>query len=281
MGLKGHITDAAMLALTAYLAAQHPAWSTPVRPPVSLPQAAAALSALPAMMASGAGWNASSGEAATLRAVYEYTVGSDLGAAAKGDARLAAYYASDEWKNTLVLPQAVRDALPHGLASWARNLLAGWALYLTTGGLWAAWIYGVRADVYFPNAADRPSAADVWLQMKVSLSALVLYTGLPSLTEWMVERGFTRAYWTLEEVGGWPGYFAWLALYLLFVEWGIYWVHRGMHDSRTLYDWLHRPHVSWRPRLLYTGMKQGRGAAAQRAPPRRERAKSPAASVTV
>ena len=33
-----------------------------------------------------------------------------------------------------------------------------------------------------------------------------------------------------------------MAAYFFLVEWGIYWVHRTLHDNRTLYKWLHRTH---------------------------------------
>eukprot|EP00958_Prasinococcus_capsulatus_P012233 scaffold1216_cov357-Prasinococcus_capsulatus_cf.AAC.13 len=60
----------------------------------------------------------------------------------------------------------------------------------------------------------------------VSLRGLPLYTALPTLSEWMIEQGWTCAYPRVANVGGWPTYAALTALYMLSVEFGVYWMHR-------------------------------------------------------
>lgn len=37
-------------------------------------------------------------------------------------------------------------------------------------------------------------------------------------------------------------YFVYLAVYLALVEFGIYWMHRELHDIKPLYKWLHATH---------------------------------------
>jgi hypothetical protein len=96
-----------------------------------------------------------------------------------------------------------------------------------------------------------------------------------------MERGFTRAFYNVEDAGGWGAACVYFAAYLVFVvsrgegkggvghqprppslalcppppwqEWGIYWVHRYLHDNRFLYKLLHKPHVSAVPQAGYCG----------------------------
>ena len=103
----------------------------------------AALAALPsqynasstgagALVLSAAAWVAGapasvppSADALRAAAWAEYILGDDLGADA-GSRHEAAYFRSaNVWKNSLLLPAAMRAALPHTLAIWARNTLAG------------------------------------------------------------------------------------------------------------------------------------------------------------
>ena len=83
------------------------------------------------------------------------------------DPSLARFHDNNAWLNTLLLPRPVVDALPHVLAVWLRNCLAGWALYYAVGALWCAAIYWVWGRYFFPNAADKPSWDAILTQMQV------------------------------------------------------------------------------------------------------------------
>jgi lathosterol oxidase len=78
-------------------------------------------------------------------------------------------------------------------------------------------------------------------QIIVASKAMVVYCALPVVSEHMIESGWTRCYFHISEVG-WPMYFVYLALYLIFVEFGIYWMHRELHDIKPLYKYLHATH---------------------------------------
>lgn len=78
-------------------------------------------------------------------------------------------------------------------------------------------------------------------QIIVASKAMPLYCALPTLSEYMVENGWTQCYVNISEVG-WPMYLVYLALYLIFVEFGIYWMHRELHDIKPLYKYLHTYH---------------------------------------
>ena len=90
--------------------------------------------------------------------------------------------------------------------------------------------------------------------MAVSARAMVIYSLAPTVGEWAVERGWTLAYHDPARAAAWLGLpgaaapAAWLcaaallAGYMLLVEWGIYWIHRYLHDNRALYKLLHKTH---------------------------------------
>jgi Delta7-sterol 5-desaturase len=61
-----------------------------------------------------------------------------------------------------------------------------------------------------------------------------LYSLLPTVTEWAAENGYTKAYPRVSNVGL-PLYVLYFFLYMTCVEFGVYWMHRGLH-----YDWAYR-----------------------------------------
>lgn len=69
-----------------------------------------------------------------------------------------------------------------------------------------------------------------------------IYTLLPTLMEGMVEAGWTAAYAQIEECSSPLVFIARLFVYLLGVEFCIYWIHRSLHDYKILYQYLHAPH---------------------------------------
>jgi lathosterol oxidase len=91
------------------------------------------------------------------------------------------------------------------------------------------------------DADSIPSIEAMKKQIIVASKAMVVYCALPVVSEHMIESGWTRCYFHVSEVG-WPMYFVYLALYLIFVEFGIYWMHRELHDIKPLYKYLHATH---------------------------------------
>ncbi len=86
-----------------------------------------------------------------------------------------------------------------------------------------------------------PAKEPVLMQIRVSMQAMPAYVALPTLSEYMVEQGWTRCFPRIEEVG-WPAYLGLIVTYLVIVEFGIYWIHRELHDIKPLYKLLHAPH---------------------------------------
>lgn len=79
------------------------------------------------------------------------------------------------------------------------------------------------------------------LQIGVAMKAMPWYTALPTISEYMIEHGWTKCYSRIGDVG-WVAYLGYLIVYLVFVEFGIYWMHRELHDIKPLYKYLHATH---------------------------------------
>ncbi|ONK81676.1 uncharacterized protein A4U43_C01F31740 [Asparagus officinalis] len=149
-----------------------------------------------------------------------------------------------EWYNDIVLtallPGWAWKPLPRPIRTWLRNYIGGTLIYFISGFLWCFYIYYLKRNVYLPKEAI-PSNHAMRLQIKVAMKAMPWYSTLPTLSEYMVESGWTRCYSSINEVS-WPMYIAYLVLYLATCEFGIYWMHRELHDLKPLYKHLHATH---------------------------------------
>lgn len=68
-----------------------------------------------------------------------------------------------------------------------------------------------------------------------------LYALLPTVTEYIVEKGYTRAYARISDIGLFK-FSLYFFIYMVIVEFGVYWAHRLVHDIRILYKLFHRYH---------------------------------------
>nr|VDC92331.1 unnamed protein product [Brassica oleracea] len=139
-----------------------------------------------------------------------------------------------------LLPANLWEPLPHFLQTWLRNYLAGNLLYFISGFLWCFYIYYLKLNVYFPKDSI-PTKKAMIMQIHVAMKAMPWYTLLPTVSEYMIERGWTKCYSTLDHFN-WFLSLVYIALYLLLVEFMIYWVHKELHDIKFLYKHLHATH---------------------------------------
>jgi len=224
MRTVGYAVDAALLATSFWLASRHPGWQWAEKHGGVL----AGLAALPTPVVPGnvtgfvadvngaLGFPLQAGSEATAQAWFNYLVGDDLGQG-QTSSELASFVAVNQWKNSLFLPLFMRNNLPHVVAIWARNMVAGWLLYWITGGLWALWMYVIAWRRYYKSRADMPSWEDMSVQIGVSTRAMIFYSLAPTFGEWAIERGLTLSYHSLDAVGGIGGYVAYLVAYMVFV----------------------------------------------------------------
>lgn len=131
--------------------------------------------------------------------------------------------------------------------TYVRDLFLGTAVYWGTAGAWHVFIYYLKADEYF-RSKNRPfpSMETIADQILVAQSALFLYAALPILSEYLIENNLTRTYFYLDEIGGWGNYILYLLLYVVCFEFGIYWVHRILHENKFLYKYVHLMHHKYK-----------------------------------
>lgn len=102
-------------------------------------------------------------------------------------------------------------------------------------------IYNISWCVECINAEAIPTKKAMLLQIVVAMKAMPWYVALPTFSEYMVENGWTRCFPSISSIG-WIDYVWNLIGYLVFVEFGIYWMHRELHDIKPLYKYLHATH---------------------------------------
>lgn len=138
-----------------------------------------------------------------------------------------------------MLPEAVRTGAPEFFLAWFRNWMGGCILYLGLGWVWSYYIYFCFGDHFFPSK-NVPTYGDMLEQIRVALCAMPFYALLPTITDCIVETGYTRAYPRIEEFGLVKS-FVYFLLYMAVVEFGVYWSHRILHVGLA-YKYLHYDH---------------------------------------
>lgn len=164
------------------------------------------------------------------------------------------------WVNSFLFPESFSTSLAeklgvsftHYLLSYLRDLLGGMTLYFVTGGLWHYWIYNVKGKEIFLNQGWKfPSNETIKDQILLAVSAMFMYAALPVFAEWLVVNNLTKGYFYIDEIGGWTNYLIYTAIYLFFVEIGVYWMHRELHDQKWAYKYIHALHHKYnRPDTL-------------------------------
>jgi len=135
----------------------------------------------------------------------------------------------------------------HYLLCYLRNMIAGLFVYYGTGGVfhYFCYVHPMSKKTFEEQNRTRPSWETIKGQMQLSTAALLIYTMLPVFDEWLIESGFTKCYFTVEEIGGWVPHIAVFVLYFTCVEIGIYWMHRTLHTNKFLYKYIHLKHHAY------------------------------------
>lgn len=126
---------------------------------------------------------------------------------------------------------------------YLRDLIAGTGVYWITAGVWHIIIYNILGERLFTSKGRPfPSTEVIVDQMCLAQASLFVYAALPVLSELLIENNITRVYFFIDEVGGWGYYWLNLAMYIIFVEFGVYWMHRNLHTNKFLYKYVHALH---------------------------------------
>jgi lathosterol oxidase len=128
--------------------------------------------------------------------------------------------------------------------------LGGVVIYYGTAAAFSYHIYVAKGDEIFKNR-KRPTLEIMWDQIKLAQSSLFLYVLLPVVDEYLIEQGYTRVYYTVDEIGGIGWHVLTHVAYFSLVEIGIYWMHRTLHTNKFLYKHVHMLHHKYnRPDTL-------------------------------
>jgi lathosterol oxidase len=98
-----------------------------------------------------------------------------------------------------------------------------------------------RAEIIFEKR-QRPTWDTMWDQIKLAQASMTLYVLLPVVDEFVIESGWTLAYYHVSEIGGYFPFVLYTLMYFSLVEIGIYWMHRTLHTNKWLYKHVHMLH---------------------------------------
>jgi Delta7-sterol 5-desaturase len=139
-------------------------------------------------------------------------------------------------------------SIGHYVISYLRNLMAGILVYYVTAGIfhYFCYIHSSTSTVFQQGRRPFPRRDVIWQQIQLAQSSLFLYTLLPVLDDFLIEQNWTRVYYTVQEIGGYPIHIASMVLYFALVEVGIYWMHRTLHTNKVLYKYIHALHHQYK-----------------------------------
>lgn len=130
----------------------------------------------------------------------------------------------------------------HHVICYLRNFLAGCLVYYGTAGFFHYHCYVHPRSKEIFKDRKRPSNEIILDQIKLAQASLFIYVLLPAISEYVIEEGYTKCYYTIEEIGGFVPYLLNMIAYFALVEIGIYWMHRTLHTNKFLYKHIHMPH---------------------------------------
>ena len=163
--------------------------------------------------------------------------------------------------NRIILPEkligCIRDNFDvhtsYYILCYCRDLIAGTIVYWGTASIWHFAIYHVYVkQIFTDKGRPLPTTETIVDQMILSQSSLFIYAGLPVVSELLIENNFTKAYFYIDEVGGWGYFWVYFVLYIACVELGIYWMHRTLHTNKFLYKYVHGLHHKYNQALTLT-----------------------------
>lgn len=84
------------------------------------------------------------------------------------------------------------------------------------------------------------------IRREITLSMTSFPTTALVTIPWFIAevRGYSKLYTDVSEYG-WTYFFASIAMFVMFTDFGVYWIHRLEHHPM-LYSWLHKGHHAWK-----------------------------------
>lgn len=134
----------------------------------------------------------------------------------------------------------------HVILSYLRTLIAGTILYYGVAGTFHYFCYVHPSTSRAFAKRPRPTWDTIKNQICLAQASLTCYVMFPLVDELLIEAGWTKVYFTVDEIGGYLNYFLYLVLYMTLVEIGIYWMHRTLHTNKILYKHIHLRHHAYK-----------------------------------
>jgi len=120
----------------------------------------------------------------------------------------------------------------------------GFLLYLAIASLTYWFFFIVLKDKFHPDTIPQPKEGQVRREILLALwsaPVMAILTTPVVLLEFM---GYSKDYLDISEYG-WGYFFFSIALFLVFTDTAIYWIHRLEHEIPFLYKYVHKPHHEW------------------------------------
>ena len=164
----------------------------------------------------------------------------------------------NNWVNSLLFPSSLSSSITNNINSYfhsnhsdnidyhahcyIRNFIAGSIIYYSVALFFSYRNYIHPRSIEIFKDRERPSLATIRNQICLAQSSLFIYVMLPVLSDYLMEEGYTQAYYSLADVGGFFPYLAMTLVYFVLVEISIYWMHRTLHTNKFCYKYIHSVH---------------------------------------
>ncbi|KAF8105972.1 hypothetical protein N665_0149s0002 [Sinapis alba] len=140
----------------------------------------------------------------------------------------------------IFFPAALWSPLPHFVQTLLRNYIVSLATYFILCSLWCFYLYHWKHDVHLPKETI-PSRKSVMSQINVAMNAMPFISIVPTISEYCMEKGYTKCYLSITEVGP-IAYATHIIIHITLAEFWLYGTHRAFHDIKPLYKHFHFVH---------------------------------------
>ncbi len=111
------------------------------------------------------------------------------------------YREFNQWTFGFMLPEGIRrwgevtfdnEDLRFYVLLYIRDVMVGYLVYFLEAGIWSYFIYVKYGNELFPKGKKRPTRELMYSQIRLASLSMLLYAGLPVLSEFLIESGFTK-----------------------------------------------------------------------------------------
>jgi len=116
------------------------------------------------------------------------------------------------------------------------------ALYFLFASLSYFFFFMMFKEKFHPSSGPQPKPGQVFREIKLALWSMPVMSIMTAPLMVLEVNGYSKLY---EEVDSWVYMVFSAALFLVFTDTCIYWIHRWEHEIPFLYQYVHKPHHAW------------------------------------